>query len=186
MKNILACIGFVALSSIPLESNAQCLQPVCENLPATITANVVAPAPGVIYEYDWSIPIAFTGQNTAQIQITDVGAGPAQIPYTVTVLNTTTNCETIYPCTLDVGSAVPVVLTIPNYCIGALPFDIAGYVQPPTSILSGPGVTGTIYDPGIGGPVTATPPPGSGCLIASNQTPVGENPPEIQSTTVTQ
>lgn len=184
MKNILLSLSISMLLCSNIE--AQCSQPVCENLPATITANVVAAPVGATYNYQWSIPIAFVGQNTPVIQLANVGPGPAMIPYTITVTNTTTLCETIYPCTLNVGSAVPVTLTIPDYCQGAAPFDISSYVQPPTAILSGPGVLGNLYDPSIGGPVTATPLPGSGCLIASNQTPNGQAPPDIQSTTVTQ
>lgn len=176
----------ITLSALCIEIQAQCASNVCENLPVTIDADVSPPPAGESYSYNWSLPIAFNGQGSDVIQIVNIGPAPATIPYTITVTNDVTGCVSVYTCDLIVGASVPVSLNIPPYCPNSPPFDISSYVNPPNSTLSGPGVIGVLYDPAIGGPVTATPPPGSGCLVASSQTP-GLNPvPNIIGATVTQ
>jgi hypothetical protein len=183
MKNLI--LG-IAITCALQSAIAQCSNNVCENLPATIDADVAPGLPGETFNYNWTVAVPFTGQGTDVIQITNVGASPATIVYTLDVTNNVTGCISTYSCELVVGASVPVALNIPNYCVGSGPFDISTYVNPSGSTLTGAALTGTFYDPAIGGPVTATPPPGSGCLIASTQTP-GVNPgPTIIGATVTQ
>lgn len=182
MKNILTL--FLIASSIQL--SAQCTNNACENLPATIQLNVTAPLPGESYTYQWTAPIVFTGQSTSSIQITNVGFSPATIPYSVTVTNTVTGCSSVYQCDIVVDSSVPYTLTIPPLCENSPPIDIVNYISPTGAILSGPGITGTMFDPSVGGLVTASPPIGSGCLAASGQTPIINPLPIILGSTVTQ
>jgi hypothetical protein len=183
MKNPIRSILMLLIAANT--ATAQCTQPACENLPATITANVSPPAPGVTYTYDWTLSVPFTGQGSAQVQLATVGVAPATIPYQVAVTDNVTGCESVIQCEITVTKSAPVVLSIPDYCPGAAPFDVSPYVSPSGATLSGSALTGNMYDPAIGGPVTATPPPG-GCLTASTQTPGILSPPSIISTTVTQ
>jgi hypothetical protein len=182
MKNLI----ILAISCMSLSISAQCLQPACENLPATITANVSAPPVGQSFTYNWTIAVPFTGQGTSQIVITNVGAAGVTIPYTIQVTNSVTGCVSFYNCTVDVGASAPVAINIPPSCANDAPFDLTPFISPPNSTLSGPGVTGTFYDPSIGGQVLATPPTGSGCIVQNAVTPQVNPVPQIISTTVTQ
>lgn len=184
MKQLIL-VSFILIASA-ISTKAQCANQACENLPATIELDVSVPPLGQALTYNWTVAVPFTGQSTDVIQITNVGLSPAIIAYSVTVTNIVTGCVTDYNCTIVVNDAVPVSVTIPPYCLGAGPFDVSAYINPAGSTLSGPGINGTVYDPTIGGPVTATPPLGSGCLIASTQTPISNPGPIINSVSVTQ
>jgi hypothetical protein len=174
----------IAFMSFALfEARGQCYQPACENLPTNIEL-LITPT-GDDYSFNWTLPTAFVGQGDSIITLT-VGAAPDTIAYTVTVTNLTTGCVADYICSIVVGLSAQYVSTIPPACANDVPFDLTPYLSPPGALISGAAVTGTIYDPSIGGPIDLSPPPGSGCIVGST-VPITINPlPTIISSTVTQ
>lgn len=182
MKNFILIFAL----AFSLSSLAQCTNLACENLPASISVDVSPPPAGQSYTINWNIPVAFTAVTSDSIVITNVGAAPNVIPFDLTVTNNVTGCVTYYACTIQVNTSAPVTLTIPPSCSTDAPFDISSYINPPNSIVTGPGISNNFYNPAIGGPVNASPPANSGCLIASTQTPQVNTGPTILSVTTTQ
>lgn len=176
----------ILLTLISAQAFSQCSLTACENLPATITANVTAPPAGETYSYNWTLGLPFTGQSTDVISIADVGTAINSYPFTLEVTNDVTGCVAIYNCNLDVNTSTPISFNIPPYCENDPSFDLTPFA-PIGTTFSGAAVTGSIYDTSIGGPVVATPQAGSaGCLTDNTQTPTVNPLPVIISTVITQ
>lgn len=176
----------VAALSLAISVEAQpCSQSVCENTALGIKVEVDNPNSDPL-QYDWNIPVAFTGQSTDSIAITNIGAAPATVVYTIEVLNVTTGCVSTYQCQIEVLDAASYAFTIPPVCSTDPPFDITPYISPSGANISGPGISGSTFDPSVGGSVTASPPSGSGCITANTTTPTIYNPPSILGVTITQ
>jgi hypothetical protein len=152
MKNLILPLLLFFSASI----SAQCLTK-CINQSANIQWQQTDAAGSIIPNdpantYDWTLTIPFTGDGTATIAIASVGAVTGNFPVTVEVTNAQGCIETFTYC-IDViqGTAVfnPVVV-----CANST-IDLAALATPPGGTFSGPGVTGTTFDPAFGsGPIT--------------------------------